>query len=265
MLDSNMDSSAADDSFADPELDESSSAEEDYSFERWQREKGYKSPDELGKAYGNANKHIQKIETENKKFRDYIQTSIPWVRYAEQKYKEEQELKSNPNAAKTDAQPGAKPPVTPGNGQEAQPDLREMVKQVTMEILGPQINGLKADLTNMSVNQILKNMREDKKTFPYMSKEVENEMNEVLTVTNKSFPVTEKGIRELYNAAVGRSITKILGEHKNQVTEEISENQRDRDAGFMESDRVGEAGNVKSVHKDIVDSIINAPYGKSQI
>jgi len=140
-----------------------------------------------------------------------------------------------------------------------------MVKEVASELIGPQINKLTADVSRSNVRTILKTMREDKKNFPYMSKETEEEMNKVLQMTNRAFPVSEEGIRELYNAAVGRRLPTILNEFRSRVTDEISENLENRKNGFFESDRIGETGNVKNAHKNIVDSIVNASYGKSQI
>jgi hypothetical protein len=236
---------------------------EDYSFSRWQKEKGYKSPDDLGKAYGHSVKHIGTLESENARFRDYIKTSIPWIQYAERKYKEDQEkMQGNPNAAPADENPGGE---NPGVANPGQPDLRGMVKEVASELIGPQINKLSADVSRSNVKSILKNMREDKKRFPYMGPETEAEMNNVLQMTSRAFPVTEEGIRELYNAAVGRRLPSILKSFKDQVTDEISSNLESRKNGFIESDRVGETGTLKNAHKSIVDSIVNASYGKSQI
>jgi len=237
---------------------------EDYSFERWQREKGYKSPDDLGKAYGHANKALKEREAENARFRQYISESIPWIRYAEAKYKEEQEAKG---------QTGQKPPEAPrsetatktANGQSSSEDMRKMIADITKEMIGPQISKLEQQVTLSNVKTILKSMREDKKTFPYMNKDIENEMNNVLKMTNKAFPVSEEGIKELYNAAVGRTLPKILSEERNKITDEISSNFERRDGSFIESDKIGEAGSLKDAHKNIVDSIRNASYGKSQI
>lgn len=244
--------------------DESIQTEEDYSFARWQREKGYKSPDDLGKAYGHANSKLAQVQAENKKFREYIQQSVPWIQYADQKYKEEQEaLRKKGTGEKTDKLPET--PMANAQGVQPKEDIRQIVKQIAEEMIGPQIYGLRAEVSQNNVKTILKTMREDKNNFPYMSPEVESEMNKVLQLTNKSFPVTEQGIRELYNAAVGRTLPKILNEFKNKLTEEISENLNGRESSFIESDRVGEKGNIKDVHKSIVDGILNAPYGKSQI
>jgi len=253
-----------DDTSVGTEQNESAQAEEDYSFARWQRDKGYKNPDDLGKAYGHANSKLNQVQQENKKFREYIQQAVPWIQYAEQKYKEEQEnVKKKPAEAQTSQKSAVNPNATqPQNNNE---DIRETVKKIAEEMIGPQIYGLRAEVAQGNVKTILKTMREDKNNFPYMNSEVESEMNKVLQITNKSFPVTEQGIRELYNAAVGRTLPKILNEFKNKLTEEISANMNGRESSFIESDRVGEKGNVKDVHKSIVDGIVNAPYGKSQI
>jgi len=232
----------------------SQGTEEDYSFDRWSKEKGYKDADALGKAYGHANKQIETVQAENAKFREYIQSSIPWIQYAETKYAEESKAK------------GEGTTTPPGTADSKDPAVtRDMIKGITEEMIGPQIGKLQADVSRSNVKSILKTMREDKKAFPYMNKETEVEMNNVLGTTNKAFPVSEEGIRELYNAAVGRRLPTILKGFKDQVTNEISANLEGRAGGFIESDRVGEAGNVKTQHKDIVDSILNSSYGKSQI
>jgi hypothetical protein len=242
--------------------DQDTGSTEDYSFSRWQREKGYKDPDDLGKAYGHANKHITDLESENARFREYIQSSIPWIQYAEQKYAEESGKGKGGDTAPPKTENAQR--VADSGGKDPA-DIRNMVKEVASELIGPQINKLTADVSRSNVRTILKTMREDKKNFPYMSKETEEEMNKVLQMTNRAFPVSEEGIRELYNAAVGRRLPTILNEFRSRVTDEISENLENRKNGFFESDRIGETGNVKNAHKNIVDSIVNASYGKSQI
>ena len=244
---------------------------DDYSFERWQKEKGYKDANDLGKAYGNANKQLNTVQTENKKFREYIQQSIPWIQYAEQKYKEEQGKSMNGDKNKTVPKDPTNTTANTNAETNAKVDtnnpdvMRNMIKEVAQEILGPQINKLQSDVTKGNVGTILKEMRADKRSFPYMNPELEEEMNNVLKLTNKSFPVNEGGIKELYNAAVGRRLPKILNEFKTKVTDDLSVTEGDLRESFIESDRIGEAGNVKDLHKNIADSIVNAPYGKSQI
>lgn len=264
VFDNNIpDAGAADpgiDPVTDPGVDAGeagAAGNEDYSFQRWQREKGYKDPDDLGKAYGHANKQIKTVEAENKKFRQYISDSIPWIRYAEEAYAKEQGDTNKPpeNPA------SAANPVDAGNPV----DMKKMIADVTREMLGPQISKLQEQVTLSNVKTILKSMREDKKTFPYMNKDIENEMNNVLKMTNKAFPISEEGIAELYNAAVGRTLPTILSAERDKITNDISDNLNTRDGSFIESDRIGEAGNLKDAHKSIVDSIRNASYGKSQI
>jgi hypothetical protein len=239
----------------------SAASDEDYSFQRWQREKGYKDPDDLGKAYGHANKQIKTVEAENAKLRQYISDSIPWIRYAEEAYAKEQgKPKDGENTPPANPVAAAKP-IDAGNPV----DMKKMIAEVTEEMIGSRISKLQQDVTLSNVKSILKAMREDKKTFPYMNKDIETEMNNVLKLTNKAFPISEEGIAELYNAAVGRTLPTILGAERDKITNEISDNLNTRNGSFIESDRIGEAGNLKDAHKSIVDSIKNASYGKSQI
>lgn len=239
------------------------------SFDYWKEKKGYKSPEELNKAHYHQEKHIGTLERENEKLRNWAMKAGPYVQWAAQ-----QLAQKEGNNMETDQDKGQEPkqdtqqnmqPKAEASQSEEQVN-KEMIEKMMKETFGSKFEEFNKRLTHKEVTDTLNHMRNDKKNFPYMNKDIEKDMVEALKMSGNSFPQNEQGLMVLYNAAVGKNLNKILSDNKAKTREEVMNNLDQKNGGFIEDDFQGSSGgNSKKAGDAIIDSIINAPYGKSQI
>lgn len=244
----------------DTDLDFSSDDSEDIQdyYDHMAKTKGYKDQGEMAKALYHANKHIDKIQNENGGMREWIKNAYPYLSVAQQAIME----KNLKTQGTTVEDLKAQQPNPNQTGQQS-PKQNASDKQQQQQPYDPRVDDLNRRITTTEVNSALANMRNDKQNFPYMSKELENDMVETLRMSNQSFPMNQQGLMVLYNAAVGKNWNKIQDSIARKAREEAYQNILEK--GIVpESERIGQAGKTKSADDAIINDIVNAGYGKSQ-
>ncbi len=252
-------------------------------YDRVIAEKKYKDQEELAKAYYNADKHIGEIQEENQKMRDYYNTVAPWIAYGQMMYEKEQQNMNQDNGQNQNT--GAAPQQEGTNSVNTSPDNKagqipptppgidqEEVKRVVAEMVGSQVTPISADVASLQIKSLLTDIRADKENFPHMDLETEKVMGEIAGTKDKygrpvyDFPLNKEGITGLYNMAVGKNLNKIIEAERTRNTDDVYNNLYSKSRSFAESDRAGSGGTPsKALEKQILDSILSANVGKSQI
>lgn len=224
------------------------------------RDKKYANTEELAKAYFHSEKGIKQRESENKEMRDYITKVAPHLNSAKQFYEALEDPKKFDTLVKEYRKSkGLTEPEEKGNGEDKgiDPKISDFIK----EMIGNEIIPLKHDQAALKSNNLINQMREDKTNFKYLNIDVENKMAEILGSTNQQFPTDMKGLKVLYNSAIGENVDRILADEKTKVTEDNYKTFLSKKNSFTESDLSGAGGDKsRSDNQRQVDEIVNAKY-----
>ena len=209
--------------------------------------KKYADAEEMARGVVHADKHIKTVEGENAKMRDYISKLQPFIPILDDylkspEYAAKYSRAPEQGSGQEDRQAKAKP------AEQASPDV---TKEIVESMLGSKLGEYNARLTKVEVNNVLKAMREDKNSFPYMTREVEDTMGKALSETGNSFPLDMKGLTWLYKAAVGDHLPKILLKEKDEITKSNYANYLRKTGARTESDREGNAAGSGDEGEDI--------------
>lgn len=226
--------------------------------EHLMKTKGYKTPEEIAKAYYHADKQITKTQGENKNLREYAALATPYVKIAEDYLKKQ-------------AESGKEMPKLDQAGKEelgkalSEKDSTE-VKKMMKEMMGPQFDNINKRLTQAEIATTLKDMRSDKDNFKYMNKDTENGMADILKVARESgrpIEMTPDNLKSVYFTAIGRNVNKIIDGEKKGIRDEAYSDFLDNKGSSLENDRKGSGGKRSTAEQSVIDSILNADGGKS--
>jgi ElaB/YqjD/DUF883 family membrane-anchored ribosome-binding protein len=223
--------------------------------EKLKREKGYKSDEDIAKAYYHADKHIEQIQKENAHYKDWIQNrAAAAVKLAKEyietdayKQKYGQGIPSETKEAK--AQP---------DQSKQSPDIEEQIKNVVNQTIQPQVQQLSGTVHQMSESQLLRDMKENKTHFPHMTEEVEKDIKKFLSDSKSNgqpYPVNPSSMVNLYNAFVGKNINNILKYYRDTTRQEVLRDIAEGKESASESDRAGEGGIPKN--DETANDIVN--------
>ena len=214
--------------------------------------KKYKDNEEMAKAIYHGDKHSKTVEGENARLRQWVAQFQPFIPILDDYMKSPEYAAKYGKTVTQGMQGNAEPEKKP---TESKPDV---TKEIVESMMGSKLGEYNARLTKVEVNNVLKAMREDKESFPYMTREVEDVMGKALSETNNSFPLDMKGLKRLYQAAVGEILPKILEKEKDSITKSNYANYSRKTGARTENDRDGNATGAGDEGDDIRQRIKSA-------
>ena len=131
-------------------------------------------------------------------------------------------------------------------------------------MVGNAVKPLRDQQTKAEVFQTMDSMRNDKKNFPFLTPEFEQNMRQTFR-ENQYIPSNREGLKLLYEATLGRNIGPIIKQAREEATSEAYKNIEKKQGTHQESDEGTEGGKIPSEDRELIDEILNAPGGETLI